>query len=141
MTGNEEQLQKLYLEFQMLDQHIKQLEKQNTALNSQLTELIITNQSLEDMKKVKKDTEILVPLSSGIYMKAELKDSNNFIVNVGSNLTVVKDLTSTKKLIETQVDEIKRLQENTITELQKYTTKAAMLETEISNIASTVKNQ
>ncbi|HJN57280.1 MAG: prefoldin subunit alpha [Candidatus Woesearchaeota archaeon] len=139
MTGNEEQLQKLYLEFQMLDQHIKQLEKQNTVLNSQLTELIITNQGLEDMKKVKKDTEILVPLSSGIYAKAELKDSNNFIVNVGSNLTVVKDLTSTKKLIETQVDELKKLQENTITELQKYTTKAAMLETEINKIASTVK--
>ena len=139
MTGNEEQLQKLYLEFQMLDQHIKQLEKQNTVLNSQLTELIITNQGLEDMKKVKKDTEILVPLSSGIYAKAELKDSNNFIVNVGSNLTVVKDLTSTKKLIETQVDELKKLQETTITELQKYTTKAAMLETEINKIASTVK--
>ncbi|MAH33559.1 prefoldin subunit alpha [archaeon] len=139
MAGNEEQLQKLYLEFQMLDQHIKQLEKQNTVLNSQMTELIITNQGLEDMKKVKKDTEILVPLSSGIYAKAELKDSNNFIVNVGSNLTIVKDLTSTKKLIETQVDELKKLQENTITELQKYTTKAAMLETEINKIASTVK--
>ena len=58
MTENEEKLQKLYLEFQMLDQQIKQLEKQNTALNNQLMELMATNQSLDDLKKVKKGAEI-----------------------------------------------------------------------------------
>ena len=51
MTEKEEKLQKLYMEFQMLDQHIKQLEKQNTALNNQLMELTVTNQSLEDIKR------------------------------------------------------------------------------------------
>ena len=41
MAGKEEDMQKLYLEFQMIDQHIKQLEKQNTALNNQLMELMV----------------------------------------------------------------------------------------------------
>ena len=135
----EEKLQKLYLEFQMLSQHVKQLEERTAALNNQLMDLAATNHSLEDIKKAKPKTEILVPLSSGIYAKAELKDNKNFIVNVGSNVTTIKDIDSTKKLIETQIDEIKKLQERLVNELQNNTSKAAMLEEQINKIASTLK--
>ena len=141
MTEKEEKLQKLYLEFQVLDQQIKHLEKQNTTLNNQLMELMATNQSLEDMKKLEGKTEILVPLSSGIYAKAELKDNKNFIVNVGANTALVKDLQSTKKLMESQIDEMKKLQVNLINQLQEHTTKAAMLEQEINTLASTLQNK
>ena len=139
MNEKEEKLQKLYLEFQVLDQQIKQLEKQNIALSNQLMELMATNQSLDDMKKLEEKPEILVPLSSGIYVKAELKDNKNFIVNVGANTALLKDVESTKKLMETQIDEMKKLQENIVNQLQEHTTKAAMLEQEINKIASEIQ--
>ena len=135
----EEKLQKLYVEFKMLSQHIKQLEEKTAALNNQLMDLAVTNQSLEDMKKFKQGTEIMVPLSSGIYTKAEIKDSKNVIVNVGSNVTTVKDIDSTKKLIESQIEEVKNLHERLVNELQNNTSKAAILEEQINNIASTLK--
>jgi len=135
----EEKLQKLYVEFQMLSQHIKQLEEKTAALNNQLMDLAVTNQSLEDMKKLKQGTEILVPLSNGIYTKAEIKDSKNVIVNVGSNVTTVKDIDSTKKLIEAQIEEVKNLHERLVNELQNNTSKATILEEQINNIASTLK--
>ncbi|MFH0867818.1 MAG: prefoldin subunit alpha [Candidatus Woesearchaeota archaeon] len=141
MTETEEELQKLYLEFQMVDQQIKQLEKQSIAINNQIMELMMTNQGLEDAKKIKQGAEILVPLSGGIYAKAELKDSKNFIVNVGSNIAVVKDLDSTKKLIENQIDEVKNLQEALVNQLQNQTTKAAMLEQEMNKIASSIQDK
>ena len=100
-----------------------------------------TSQSLEDAKDIEQGTEILVPLSSGIYAKAELKGNKNFIVNVGSNIALVKDIDSTKKLIESQIDEIKKLQENLITQLENSTAKAALLEHEISKIASSVQDK
>ena len=141
MAEKEEKMQKLYLEFQMLDQQIKQLEKQSTALNNQLMELMMTNQSLDDMKNTKEGTEILTPLSSGIYAKAELKDNKSFIVNVGANIALIKGVDSTKKLIETQIDEIKNLQKNLVSQLQTRTTKAALLDQEINKIASEVQNK
>lgn len=140
MTEKEENLQKLYLEFQMLDQHIKQLEKQSAAINNQLMELMVTNQSLDDMKNTDEKTEILVPLSSGIYAKAELKDNKSFIVNVGSNTALVKDVDSTKKMVEEQIAEIKKLQENLVNQLQDQTTKAVSLEQEINKIASSIQD-
>ena len=137
----EEELQKLYGEFQQLDQHIKQLENQSTALNNQLMELMATKQSLEDIKKVKEKAEILVPLSSGIYAKAELKDNKNFIVNVGANTALVKDIDSTKELMESQIDKMKKIQEKLMNQLQEQTTKAASIEQEMNKIASEIKNK
>ncbi len=141
MTEKEQKLQKLYLEFQMLNQQIKQLEKQSAALNNHLMELMVTSQSLDDMKKTDEKTEILVPLSSGIYAKAELKDNKSFIVNVGANTALVKDTNSTKKMIEDQIDEIKKLQENLVNQLQAQTVKASSLEQEINKIASSIQNK
>ena len=54
MKEKEEKLQKLYVEFQILNQQIQQLEKQSTMLNNQLMELTVTSQSLEDIKKTKR---------------------------------------------------------------------------------------
>ena len=135
----EEKLQKLYVEFQLLDKYVKHLENQSTALNNQLIELMATIQSLEEIKKAKEKTEILVPLSSGIYAKAELKDNKSFIVNVGANAALVKDIESTKELVESQIEEMKKLQENLINQLQEQTTKAASIEQEMSKIASEIQ--
>ncbi len=136
---NEETLQKLYMEFQMLDQQIKHLEKQNESLASHLMELRATSQSLEEMEKVSNGTEILVPLSSGIYAKAELKDNSNFIVNVGANIALSKDTQSTKKIIEGQISEIKKLKESLMLQMRTQMQKAASLEEEIGKIASTLQ--
>ena len=135
----EENIQKLYMEFQMLNNAIKQMEKQSQVLENQLMELFSTNQSLEEMKKIKTGTEILVPLSSGIYVKAELKESSNFIVNVGSSIALSKDLNATKKIIEEQILEIRNLQKNLAEELQENVSKAALIENEMQNIASSIK--
>lgn len=137
--NDEEKIQKLYVEFQMLSNAIKQLEKQSEALETQLIELLSTNQSLEEMRKVKPGSEILVPLSSGIYVKAELKESDNFIVNVGSNTALSKDINSTKKIIEEQIVEIRGMQQSLAEELKNNTVKASLIEKEMEKIASELK--
>ena len=139
MNEQEEKLQKLYMEFQILSQRIQQLEKQNEALNNNLMELMVTNQSLDDIKSIKEKTEILVPISSGIYAKADIKESDSFLVNVGANTILVKDLKSTKEVIESQIVEIRKLQESLAEQLQERVAKASSMEQEISNIASVIQ--
>jgi prefoldin alpha subunit len=135
----EESLQKMYVEFQMINQQIKQLEKQSTALNNQLMELLSTDQSLDEMDKVNENSEILVPLSTGIYARAQLKHSNSFIVNIGANVAMDKDLNATKGVIQEQVMEIRKLQESLMNELQVHTQKSSSLELEMNKLASTIK--
>ena len=140
MTNQEEEkVQKLYIEFQLLNQQIQQLEKQNEALNNNLMELIMTNQSLDDLKDIKEKTEILVPVSAGIHAKAEIKDVKSFVVNVGANVALVKDLKSTKEIIKNQIVEIRELQESLAEQLQERVAKASSMEQEINQIASEIQ--
>ena len=141
MKADEKRFQEIYVEFQVLNSTIQQLEKQSAALESHLLELMATKQSLDDMEKIKPGTEILVPLSAGIYAKADIKESGKFIVNVGSNIALSKSLASTKNIIEGQITEIKKLQENLSQELGVSTAKAAELEEELNKIASSLQDK
>jgi len=82
LEEKEKKLQKFYTQFQLLEQHIKQTQQQVATINSQLVDLVSTTKSLDDLKNVKSGTEILVPVSSGVYVKGEIKDNENLIVNV-----------------------------------------------------------
>ena len=141
MKADEKKFQEIYVEFQVLSNTIQQLEKQGTALENHLLELMVTKQSLDEIENVKPGTEILVPISAGIYARADIKESDKFIVNIGSNVALSKNLASTKKIIEDQVTEIKKLQENLSQELGINTAKAAELEEELNKIASSLQDK
>lgn len=132
----EKKAQELYMEFQVLEQHIKQLQKQLEAVTQQLIELTITGNSLDEFNKINSGKEIFVPLSSGIFAKANVKDTSELLVNVGANVVVKKDVASTKKLIQKQMEEIKKIQEQMINELENLTSHAAQLETNLQGMVS-----
>ena len=93
-----EELQEKYIELQMIEQQMKQIQKQAQLVDSQMNELAVAHQALDDIKKTKPGTKILVPISNGIFAKAEIKDNEDLIVNVGANVIVNKDFESTKGL-------------------------------------------
>jgi prefoldin alpha subunit len=135
-VGNREKLQELHFKLQFLHEQIKEIEKQAQLFNNQLNELTLTKQSLDDFKKLEEGTAILVPINPGIYAKAELKNNKDLLVNVGSNVSVKKNVEDTKKLINDQIEEIKKVQAQLLSNLQKLTSKAALTEREFNKISS-----
>lgn len=115
----EKKAQEVYMQLQMIEQYIKNLQKQLEMIEVQFIELNMTTQSIEEFKKLKGGTEMLVPLNSGIFMKAELKDMQDLILNVGSNIMVKKNPESAKELIEKQIREISSVREKIAEELDK----------------------
>ncbi len=136
MEEKQKKAQELYMEYQALDEHIKQLQKQLEALTGQLVEMTATRNNLDELGKIQSGKEIFVPISSGIFAKAEIKDTSELLVNVGASAVVKKDITSTKKLIQNQIDEMKKIHGRMIAELEKMATKAAELEVQLQGIVS-----
>lgn len=89
---------------------------------------------MDEIKKVKQGSEILVPLSSGIFAKASLKDNDGLLVNVGANTIVKKSVSDTKKLIEKQSSEVRKLQEQMLEQLQKAAAAAESSEKELQKL-------
>jgi len=85
MEDREKKAQEMYMQFQMLDQNIKQLQRQFEMITNQLIELSVTSSSLDEFNKIDNGKEVFVPLSSGIFAKANIKDTSELLVNVGAN--------------------------------------------------------
>jgi len=132
MANNQKELQKMYLELQLLDEQMKQVQKQAVALDEQLVELNNTLQALDDFNKTDIGTNILVSLSPGIFTNAELKNNKELFVNVGNNIIVKKNVAETKELLKKRLDAINKYREAILVELQKMNAKAVNIEQEIN---------
>ena len=135
MEEKEKKLQEMYMNFQMVDQHIKQLQKQLEMVTNQIVELTLTENGLDEFVRVKRGSEIFVPISSGIFAKASIEDTTELLVNVGADVVVKKDVPSAKKLIQKQIEDIKKFQKQMIEELDKMTSYAAQIEGELQEFA------
>jgi len=135
MKEREKVLQKLYMQYQMLQQHLENMQQQSKVIGTQLIDLMGTIQSLEDLKNVREGTEILIPISSGVYAKARINDTSNLVVNVGADVTVSKSIDETKAVVERQAEELEKIQNQVLTELQRLSVKAAAIEKEMSSLA------
>ncbi len=131
-----EDLQEKYMQLQIIEQQMKQIQKQIQLIESQMNELVTAHQALDDLKKTKQGTKMLVPISNGIFAKAEIKDNMELIVNVGANITVNKDIESTKSLVAKQINEIKGVQEKMMLDLQKLSINGTSLEKELHKMIS-----
>jgi len=138
MKEDEKKLQEKYMEMKMIEEQMREVHKQAQTVEQQLMELIATTQSIEDLKKTKKGDEILVPISSGIFTKAELKNNEEFLVNVGADTVVKKDIDSTKKLMEKQVEEMRELHAKINLQMQKLAIHASAIEEELKRLVSKV---
>ena len=132
----EKKAQELYMEFKVLEQHIKQMQAQLEAITHQLFELHSTSNSLDEFRKITAGKEILVPLSSGIFAKASVKDTSELLVNVGAQTVVKKDIDSAKRLIQNQMEEVKKIQTHMANELEKMTNHASQIEMQLQSIVS-----
>jgi len=132
MADNQKELQKMYLELQLLDEQMKQVQKQMVALDEQLVELSNTLQALDDFNQTNIGTNILVSLSPGVFTNAELKNNKELFVNVGNNIVVKKNVAETKEMLKKKMDAMNKYKEIVLVELQKLNAKAVNIEQEIN---------
>lgn len=137
---NEEigKLQQQYLKLQLIDQQIKQIQENLIQLDKQLAELKYIAQSLDELRDVKENSEILVPISPGIFTKAELKSNNELVVNIGGGITAEKNIEETKKMLSDQMSEATTLGRELEVQLKNLVEEALQTEALI-NLKNTTK--
>ncbi len=136
-----EELREKYVELQLIAEQIKQLKQQAQMLEEQSIELTMTMQGLEDLEKTTQDKEILVPISTGIFTKAQLKAGQDLIVNVGGNILVKKDVKTTIEMTKDRIKTVEQYQQDTLQNLQILTTRANELDEELTKLTQELKKE
>jgi prefoldin alpha subunit len=135
---DEEQVKKLqqkYMELQILDQQMKQIQKQVEAAERQAAEIEEVQKSLDELGSSKIGSEMFVPISNGIFLKAKLEDNKSLAVNVGSNTVVKKDIPSTKAMLDEQATDLRKFQAELAGQFEKMAERAAELQSEMQDLA------
>jgi prefoldin alpha subunit len=98
--------QEILIELKALDEELKKLNSHLENMDLQLNELEESKDVLNRFSELKKEDEIRVPISSGIYIKASILDTKNLMINVGSGVSVEKTPSQVIKILDSQIDEI-----------------------------------
>jgi prefoldin alpha subunit len=117
------------------EQQIKAHQQQLEKFEQQLNEIMTVVEALDDISKAKKDTEVLVPLSGGIFFRTRMDENQKFLVNVGSGTVVEKSVEETKKLVEEQAKEIEKYKTQVSNNLIHLITEYQMLEAELRKMS------
>jgi prefoldin alpha subunit len=123
-----------YLELRIIDRHIQEIQKQLQIVEEQLMEFAYIKQSIESMQNVAKDTNLLVPVSNGIFAEAKLADTEHLLVNVGAGVVVKKTTEDALSLMNDQQQEMAAIKLNLETTMQKLVDKAIDLDQQLQNV-------
>jgi len=126
-----EKAQQKYAELQMIAAQMKQLQEQLEVLDNQSKDNLKIQANLEELQQVKEDTEIKAPIAPGIFIKAQIKEPGKVLVNVGGNTLVPKTTEDAKKLLETQLTDIRKVHKEITSHLGKLTQEAQAREGEL----------
>lgn len=128
---NEEQ-QKKYIEYQILNNQIKQISNQIGLLDQQLVELNGMEIGLIDLEKNKVGSSLLVPVGSGVFVEGELKDNKNVFMNVGAGVVVKKNFNETKSMLDKQMQETANVMQQLEMELINLSSRVKEIQGELS---------
>jgi len=105
----DDDLQQRYLEYQLLTNQIKQLQQQIEQLTQHLVDLGGIKEGLDNVSNSEIGEELLVPVGSGVFIKASLKENKEAIMTVGANVSVDKNIKDVVIIVDKQIEEVKHV--------------------------------
>ena len=137
---DKKEIQQRLIEYQLLQQHIENLQQQGTILSQQTLELSKLNDALIILENSKQDNEIFSQIGQGIFVKAVLKNTKEVLFNVGSDIFVNKRIKDANLIIENQQEEISKSLTRLEEQLKKAISRILELQEEIQNLKTLTNN-
>jgi len=104
----EEQIRRLSVELQLLEQTAENMQSRLNLLNAAITDLTYAGVTLDGLEKEKENVGLLVPIGGSSYVKAKLDNIDRLVVGIGAGVSVEKTLPETKEVIKNRREELEK---------------------------------
>ena len=115
---SEEKAQQLLYQMQMLETYLADLTQKESTLFNILREAASAIESIKTINE-KPESETLIPMGMGTFMKAKITNKDKVILNVGSGTAIEKDRDSTINYIESRIKEMEVALKDNATQKQQ----------------------
>jgi prefoldin alpha subunit len=107
-TAKEDQLRKLLYELQLMQGSTQVLQQRLELLSNANSDLRLSQQSLTDMKEMKPDTPLLVPVGGGALIHAKTGDLGRVIIGVGAGVSIEMELGKALEDVSKRLEEVEK---------------------------------
>ena len=129
--SKKEELQQRYIELQLLNQQIVQLQKQLTLIDQQAVELVELKSNLDEVVGIGAERDILFPIGAGVFLKGRLTNTKEALINVGNGVVLQKDIFNAKEIVSERIDELNKIIQQIESSLLQASLQSQYLEYEI----------
>lgn len=119
MSSQASSRERIAEEYSVLSQLAEEIQKEINLAQNLLEEVDATVITLKNISSLGESREILIPISSGVYAKALINRQDKFLVAIGSNILVEKDLNDALQFLQQRREELQKLIERRVEELNK----------------------
>ena len=119
------------LELQILSQNLQNIQAQMQKLDSNLDEFQVLRKSLDELKKINRDTEIIIPLGQAVFTRGRITEKNNLLNLVGAEIAVEKSIDETKESVSGQINSLMKVRVELESEMAKGVEKIQKLQIQI----------
>lgn len=103
---SEETLRRLLVERELLRQTADVLTSRLNMVNVLINDLNIFKSTVENLKELKEEREILVPVGASSYVRAKISSVDKVLYAVGSDIFMEQDVDKALEDVEKRLDEL-----------------------------------
>lgn len=104
----DDQVRQLLAEIRYLESTARVLQSRLDYVTAALSETLTAIQTLEGTKGRDQDTDTLLPIGSGSFLKAKLSDPKNVMIGVGAGVVLEKPLEDSMKDLRVRSSDLER---------------------------------
>jgi len=106
--SHEDQLRRIMYELQLMEGTAQVLQQRLQVLTNAEAELRMSQQSLGELKDLKQDTPLLVPVGGGAFVHAKATTLDKVIVGVGADVSIEMELPKALEDIAKRLEEVEK---------------------------------
>jgi len=137
--ADREELSKIAYEMQVYREEVQLIQQQmgNLQLNYVSTESAV--RTLENIGKLNKQEDVLLPIGAGAYIKAKIQDNEVALIDVGVGVIVEKPIPDAVQLLKSKMKEMDSLREKLQKNLEDISKKMKGLEESANKLVEKLK--
>jgi len=133
--------EKIILEYEQYRNQAETTKKAIELIDTNIAELKLTRNGLKEIEKLSIGNEILVPIGSGSFLRAEIKDNAKVIVSIGSEAFAEKSIPQAIEDLEARAKELEKAREEQLKILNFIASKLEELTPKVQEIISKLQSE
>ena len=129
------ELEENYIKLNLMKNQLNNMLVEKNILETKINEISTTIETIEEIKKLKKNDEVWSSVGSGAYMSATIKDPDKIMINIGANTLMKKTIGKAEEFLEKKDDELKALDQQLTAKIIQFSDEIKETENKIRELA------